>query len=71
MKAKLTKQPNPLHHFVNDLRVEGPHNKVTGDVSNIYGDCTNIRGDVSNICGDVTGFGGDVSKVSVVGNINK
>jgi len=52
-----------IWHFVDGVKVHGPHDRIWGDVSGIWGHVTDIRGDLTDIWGDVTDIRGDVSGV--------
>ena len=52
-----------IWHFVDGVKVNGPHDRIEGDVSDIWGDVSGVRGDVSDIWGNVSGVRGDVSDI--------
>ena len=52
----------------NDIKHDGVHDRIRGDVYGIWGDVSGIRGDVFGIRGDVSGIRGDVS--SILGDVS-
>ena len=64
MERKLTRVQTRIYHYVNGKRVDGAHDRISGNVSDIWGNVTGIRGDVTGIRGDVTRISGDVSGIS-------
>lgn len=64
MNKCLKIQRGILYHIVNGARVDGPHDRITGDASGLTGDASGITGDVSGISGDVSGLTGCVSGIS-------
>ena len=65
MKKCLVVQQNNVYHIVNDVRVNGPHKNIRGDVNGLSGDVSGIRGNVSGIIGDVSGISGDVDEAEL------
>ena len=63
MKKALTKTKVkfPIYYYQNNIRKEGVHSRIKGNVSGIWGDVSGIRGDVSGIRGDVSEVHGDMN----------
>ena len=76
-KLKLIKTGNSGTYYIeNGEKVDGVHQKITGNPIGIYGNVTKIWGDVSKIWGDVYALSGNVSGLSgnadgIKGNINE
>jgi len=60
MKQALSKIELKTWYYVDDKKVDGVHERISGDVWGIYGDVSGIRGNVSGISGNVSGIRGDV-----------
>jgi len=46
MLIKLKKPSTELFHFVDGVKIDGVHSKITGDVSRLTGDVTGVCGDI-------------------------
>ena len=69
MIKNLVKIEFKIYHIVDGVKIEGAHNRITGNVSDIRGNVSGITGNVSDIRGDVSGIRGDVS--GIWGNIDR
>lgn len=56
----MRKETNCIYHYADGVRVEGAHDRISGNVSGIVGDVSGIHGDVTGITGSVSGIHGDV-----------
>ena len=62
MIKALTRGAAKLFHFVEKVRVEGHHSKMSGDCSGLRGNCSGLSGDCSGLSGNCTGLSGDLDK---------
>ncbi|MFV0409485.1 MAG: hypothetical protein ACK5LJ_07235 [Paracoccus sp. (in: a-proteobacteria)] len=53
-----------LYHYVDDERVQGPPDGLSGDVSRLSGNASGLIGDATGLSGNVTGLSGDASDLS-------
>jgi hypothetical protein len=53
-----------LYHYQDGARVDGPHQNMSGDVSDLTGNCTGLMGDCTGLKGAVSGLTGDISGLS-------
>ena len=61
MIKALTRKAAKLFHFVEMVRVEGPHNRLIGYCGELSGDCSKLRGYCGELSGDCSGLSGDCS----------
>ena len=53
MKKSLKRIPNTIYHYKDGVRVEGVHDRITGNVIDISGNVSYISGNVSDISGNL------------------
>jgi len=63
MSKPLTRTTQKIYHYDDGAKVDGAHNRLTGDVSDLWGDVTNLTGNVTNLRGNVNGLRGDVDEI--------
>lgn len=60
MKKALKRAFGVCYYYKDGKRIEGVHDRISGDVSGISGDVSGISGDVGGISGDVNGLYGNL-----------
>ena len=60
MKKALRRTTSRCWHFVDNLRVDGCHARLRGDVSGLRGNVSGLSGNVSGLSGNVSGLWGNV-----------
>jgi uncharacterized protein YjbJ (UPF0337 family) len=63
MTKPLTRTPQKIYHYVDGVKVDGAHDRITGDVTYLWGNITDLRGDVTDLWGDVTGLRGNMDEI--------
>ena len=65
MKKALKKvEQKAVYYFKDDIRIDGVHDDISGNVRDIYGNVSGISGDVSGISGNMSGISGNVRDIS-------
>lgn len=57
MKPMLTRADVSIFHYIDGVRVDGAHARISGDVSGLSGDVTDLSGDVTGLTGNVDDCG--------------
>ena len=63
MKKALKNIKAKLYHYVDDNRVEGANQNMTGNCPDLFGDCTGLYGDCTGLYGNCTGLYGNCTGV--------
>jgi uncharacterized protein YjbJ (UPF0337 family) len=61
MTKPLTRTPQKIYHYDDGAKVDGAHDRITGNVTDLQGNVTDLQGDVTDLQGDVTNLWGCVS----------
>lgn len=53
MKRMLKIVEYKIWHYANGEKINGPHDRVRGDLSGVRGEISGVRGEISNVWGDL------------------